>query len=250
MNRVLSAEEILSVWEMGLAQHPVDRALTLLGLAHVDRSRMQLAQLSIGLRDGLLATMRGELFGAHAGLFAECPECGAELELELRLGDLFERRDFAPGDQHREQPTLRRQWEDYRVEFRPPSSADLAAALQAERPELELLHCCIQRLTRDDQPLTVSEENLPPLLRKLLEADILDADPNAEIRLQLGCPECDARFQENFDIAELLWSEFEGYAKALLYEIHLLARFYGWSERDILSMSAGRRHHYLELVRA
>ena len=61
MNRVLSAEEILSVWEMGLAQHPVDRALTLLGLAHVDRSRLQLAQLSIGQRDGLLANMRGEL---------------------------------------------------------------------------------------------------------------------------------------------------------------------------------------------
>lgn len=243
MNRVLSAEEILSVWETGIAQHPVDRALTLLGLAHVDRSRRQLAELSLGQRDWLLANMRSELFGARAGLFAECTECSAELELEIPLNELF-------GADAQSGNALQREWEDYRVEFRPPSSADLARALQSAEPELALLRACIQSLTKADAPLSPEAHELPPLLRKLVEADILAADPNSEILLQLVCPECDARFQESFDIAGLLWSEFEGYAQSLLYEIHLLARYYGWSERDILQLSAVRRHNYLELARA
>ena len=38
-------------------------------------------------------------------------------------------------------------------------------------------------------------------------------------------------------------------AGALLHEVHRLASAYGWSETDVLAMSAMRRGVYLELAR-
>ncbi|HUD55174.1 MAG TPA: hypothetical protein VMR02_08095 [Terracidiphilus sp.] len=45
-------------------------------------------------------------------------------------------------------------------------------------------------------------------------------------------------------------TQIEARARRLLYEVHTLAAAYGWSEREILSLSAPRRALYLEMVRA
>jgi len=47
----LSASELLNVWEQGLTQPPVQRALTLLAVACPDTPPVALAELSIGQRD-------------------------------------------------------------------------------------------------------------------------------------------------------------------------------------------------------
>jgi hypothetical protein len=44
------------------------------------------------------------------------------------------------------------------------------------------------------------------------------------------------------------WSEISAEARRLLLEVHNLASAYGWSESDILSMSALRRRYYLEMI--
>jgi hypothetical protein len=50
------------------------------------------------------------------------------------------------------------------------------------------------------------------------------------------------------DVAAFVWAEIESEARRLLLEVDVLARRYGWSERDILDMSPIRRYQYLELT--
>ena len=52
------------------------------------------------------------------------------------------------------------------------------------------------------------------------------------------------------DIAGFFWAELDAWARRLLREIHTLARFYGWSEAEILALSPLRRRCYLEMVQA
>jgi hypothetical protein len=51
-----------------------------------------------------------------------------------------------------------------------------------------------------------------------------------------------------FDAGEFLWREVAARARRLVYEVHALARYYGWREADILSMTGRRREAYLEMV--
>ena len=79
---------------------------------------------------------------------------------------------------------------------------------------------------------------------------MLEADPQAEIILVFSCQGCARRWEMLFDIAHFFWNEIAAEARRLLREIDALARAYGWSEREILSLSARRRQSYLELVAA
>jgi len=80
------------------------------------------------------------------------------------------------------------------------------------------------------------------------EARLSLADPHADIRLDLDCSACQARWQAPFDIVPFLWSAVDAWALRLLRDVHRLARAYGWREADILALSPPRRRCYLELL--
>jgi hypothetical protein len=255
MKPALDSEAIVQAWEEGQPQHPIDRALTLLSLSRPDATRNDLAKLPIGRRDTLLIEMREHVFGRELHLFAVCPACEEELELELETNQLLAQSRARPEDR---EPVYRADWEEWSVEFSLPSSLDLAFALRgrthgtgAESAAYgALMARCIRNLERGGNKVggaPVSE--MPQLLLKQIEAAIAEADPDAEILLNLSCPECGEEFQELFDIVTFLWDEFAAYAKELVYEVHALARYYGWSEGDIFAMSPGRRQTYLGMIR-
>jgi hypothetical protein len=75
-----------------------------------------------------------------------------------------------------------------------------------------------------------------------------ELDPQSDVELSLSCPNCGHAWRAPLDIASYFWSEVEAWAQRLLLEVHQLARGYGWSERDILAMSARRRRAYLEML--
>jgi len=79
---------------------------------------------------------------------------------------------------------------------------------------------------------------------------MLEADPRAEITIRLTCPACSHEWDLLFDIADFFWTEIAAKGHRLLREIDVLARAYGWTEREILSLSAQRRQTYLELLAA
>ena len=84
MGYALTAADLLNVWERGLTQSPVQRALALLA-ACADTPVDTLAQLSIGQRDARLLTLREWAFGSQIVGVASCPGCG-ELSLNLVSG--------------------------------------------------------------------------------------------------------------------------------------------------------------------
>ncbi len=242
--RPLSAEHILRVWEIGQNQHPLDRALTLLTFALPNQTRSELATLSIGRRDAYLLTLRELTLGPQLNCYAECPNCGEQLEFTLEVGAIRlvdPEQSLALGYQF----TL----DSVELQFRLPDSIDLAAVMvtrNLEKASLQLMQRCLLQAQRDGQ--AIAFEELPEEAIAQLQTQMAAADPQAETLLDLACANCQHSWQVLFDIGEFFWAELNAQAKRLLREIHTLARAYGWSEADILAMSASRRKYHLELV--
>jgi len=243
--RPLSAQEVIEVWEAGENQHLVDRALTLLVAACPEQTRDELAALSVGRRDASLLTLRARTFGPRLKSFIECPRCSERLEFELAVSDLLV---VDPEVLEAEYELLAG---DLRMHFRLPDSRDLAALLDCRDVEAAyemLVQRCVQRATSDGSPVDCSE--LPAEAITKLAGRMAECDPQADVLLDLRCLECDHEWRAPFDIAVFFWSELASRARRLLDEVHSLALAYGWREGDVLSMSARRRKHYLEMVGA
>ena len=241
--RPLSAAELLDIWDRGITQTSVERALTLLAAAHAESSVEALAQLSIGQRDGLLLRLREWTFGPQFVSLASCPGCGNRLELAFGVNDL---RTQAAAEADGE---LVVNVAGYMVRFRLPNSLDLivlggGADLTAVR-RLLLKRCLLQIQSNG---VETSSEVLPVEVMDAIAGCMAEADPQADVRLALICPRCGHRWQAAFDIGAFFWREIEAWAERTLRQVHLLATRYGWRERDILAMSARRRQWYLNLV--
>jgi len=240
--RSLTASDLLRVWELGLSQHPLDRALTVLQAAEPGESRAGLAALSVGRRDARLLEVYRLSFGHHLEGSAACPACGSRLEFQFPLDRALE-----------ETPQTESNWvyhaDGYQVHFHPADSFDLAAAAQA--PDVGaasrvLLERCVTQASRDGQPVAVHD--LPEAVLAGLGERMAECDPQAEMLVNLTCPECKHSWQERLDVDAFLWAQLTVRAKKLLIEVHTLASAYGWGEADILAMNPFRRQAYLELL--
>lgn len=251
--RALSASELLAVWEQGLAQEPVQRALALLAAASPEISFEALAQLSLGQRDACLLTLREWTFGPHLASLATCPGCSERLELTFEVADL---RATPPSLLPRSEgegglgaETLSLSIAGYEVRFRLPNSLDLAAIAgygDAAAGRQVLLERCLLATQRNGQETTADQ--LPAEVVEAVVTQMGQADPQADVQLALTCPACGHQWQAAFDIVSFFWSEISVWAYRLLYEVHTLALAYGWREADILALSPWRRQFYLEMV--
>jgi hypothetical protein len=75
-----------------------------------------------------------------------------------------------------------------------------------------------------------------------------ERDPQAELTLNLSCPECGHDFSALFDTASYFFQELAGRTRYLYQEVHLLAFYHHWSEAEIMSMPSQRRRQYLEIL--
>jgi len=245
--RTFSDQDLLAIWEIGLTQHPLDRALTLLTGLFPGQSRQALAHLSIGQRDGYLLTLHEQLFGPRLAAQARCPACQNQVEFMLNTTEIR----IAPSEklaENGEQP-LRIETDGWRLVFRLPTSLDLAAIAEQQTIDtarhLLAQRCLVSAVIEGEELATTV---LPEAVISLLATQIARHDPQAEIELALVCPACGQTWPLLFDIATFLWNKWDVQARRLLREVHLLASAYGWSEIDILNLSAERRQFYLELV--
>jgi hypothetical protein len=240
-----SATELLDAWERGLAQRPIDRALTLLAVALPDHPPGELARMSIGRRDGYLLALRERVFGPRMASVAACPGCGDRLELDFAAGDVRAAVAEEPDD------LLALSVDGYDVRFRLPNSLDLAALVGASDPRginHTLLLGCVEDVWRNGDKLAA--DRLPEQVAEVVVERMAAADPQADIQIALTCPSCERQWNELFDIAAFLWTEIDAWAVRTLRDVHTLALHYGWHEADILAMSAWRRQIYLGLVGA
>jgi hypothetical protein len=240
----LSTGRLLRAWELGGDEpQKVDRAIALLEAGYPDVPRAALVRLSIGERDSLLLALRDQVFGPRLTALAVCPGCGERLELG------FETADVRADRKQDADELLNLRLEDYEITFRFPNSLDLAALPEegdVQNKRQALLHRVISRAHY--RGAETAPTQLPETVIAAIEERMAQADPQAEIQLNLSCAACGHGWQALFDIVSFFWGEVDAWAVRLLREVHSLARAYGWREADILAMSPGRRLRYLEML--
>ncbi|HLF26600.1 MAG TPA: phage baseplate protein [Anaerolineae bacterium] len=240
----LSPSNLLSIWERGLAQPPVERALTMLAAALPEVPPDTLAQLTIGQRNAYLLALREQMLGSRLTGVVVCPHCGEQLELDLSMADLRPTSAGEPAE------IFTADTDRYHVQFRLPNSLDLVAirnSATVEAARQRLLSRLALRIERDGEEISL--EHLPENVVATLAERLSQADPQADTRLALDCPACRHEWLAALDIAAFLWSELHAWASRILRDVHLLAATYGWREADILALSTARREFYLEMVR-
>jgi hypothetical protein len=240
----LSAQEILRIWEVGLRQHAIDRALTILEIASPETPHAALTGLSIGQRDACLFAVRKQTFGSQLSMLSTCPQCNEQVECMLNLADMRLAPCLEPANEVQLMVV-----DQYEIHFRLPDSLDLAAIAgfqDASSAAHVLAQHCMLQANRDG--VTLPMEALPETVLAAVTSQMAEHDPLADVQLDLTCPACGYHWQLMFDIVTFLWREIATQAKRLLREVHILAQAYGWREADILSMSAARRQLYVEMV--
>ena len=241
--RALTPERLLDVWERGQGYGPTVLALALLSAADPEAAWEDLGALPLGERDRRLLALREETLGRRLEAVASCPACGEPLDISLDARELLS--GAVTGLPERVSQ------DGLELRFRPANSHDLLAAERCpgvEEARRLLAGRCLLEARRGDQPVVaadLAEEDLD-----VLAAGLAEADPGAELLLDLSCPACGQAWEEPLDVASFFWAELDVQARRLLREVHVLARAYGWREADILTLSPRRRHFYLEMVSA
>ena len=255
MMQSLSARNLLAVWERGLGQSSVRQAVALLALVSPETAPEALATLSIGRGHARLLSLRELLFGPQLVSLALCPQCAQRLEL------LFQVADIRAGHDDPQPEILTVEADGYAAAFRLPTSEDLAAvhtdheqSREATAAGQALLSRCLLDVRHADGEQSLASDvslvDLSPALVAAITETMEQADPQANVELDLTCTECGHHWLAAFDIVSYLWSEVDNWARRVLREVHTLASAYGWSEGDILTMSAQRRQCYLEMIGA
>ncbi len=244
----LTAKNLLAVWEAGAEQPLARRALLLLSAARPDTAYDAWAETPLGRRDAELLRLRTELFGPRLVSVAACPNCQGQLQLTFDAANLGVSPALVAPGAGVEVQTLARP--PYTLRYRLPNSTDVLAAGQCESVEAAralLVQRCLQSVELDQAAVTPDE--LPAEVVDALAVQMAQADPQADLQVDVNCPACGKEWVTMLDVAAYLWAEIDRWARRMLRDVHTLASAYGWSEADILSLSAARRQAYLDLIR-
>jgi hypothetical protein len=220
-----TAAELLGMWERSAGAGPLDRADALLGEPAVG--------LPLGEANARLLELRQLLFGPELEAVADCERCRQTVEFTISTERLLgePRVDAAR--------VLELRIDGYEASFRVPTSGDLAVAARErdlDAARAVLLERCV-----------LSPSELPQPAVAALAERMADADPLADVRLDVTCPECGHAWSPSRDVGEWLWDELNVWAHRTLGEVHALASAYGWSEAEILALGP-RRELYLDLL--
>lgn len=241
MMKVPDTTELLHLWEQGAGKPATVRALLLMRAVSPETDSGTLAHWNIGWRDRQLLNLRDALFGPEIHCLTDCTRCGEPIELDFRSDDIR----VPHGEPGR---AYRAVADGYEVQFRLPDSADLLALEGGLTvpAELQLLARCV--IGARTQAGDVEVATLPDTVLSAVSQGMSEADPQAEVVLEVSCPACSSVSPAPFDIVSHLWTELDAWARRMLREVHALAMVYGWSEADILRMSTTRRRAYLDLI--
>lgn len=238
--RALGASEVLALWERGAQRHVLDRSALLCAWARPELPADAIVDLPLGAVTASLLRLREASFGARIQSYVDCERCGVRLQLVLQASELLQ-----PMALKEQGP---RDIDVHGLRVRPPCLRDLAAVAHepdVDRAARQLLARCTLPGCDDDAYTLAALTN--EALREV--EDALEAlDPNADLALHVHCEACGHRGMAQLDAGALLWDEIDSRARALLGEVHALARAYGWTQGEILALGAARRATYLAMA--
>lgn len=230
---------LLSLWERGLVQSDSDRGDAL--LEAFDQSS---PPRTLGERTHRLLQLHTRLFGEHVSLLSHCPSCGEDAQFDADC------RVLAAQTPPPDTATAHRlEVDGLAITFRLLDSTDLRAA--ATEPDEEgfvrrLLERCVLSCTRAEAQVPADEWSA--LVVDALSQRLEVLDPGASVSFVLRCPCCAAQWRAPLDCGRLLWQKVQSTAERLLLDVDTLARAYGWTETDVLSLSPVRRAAYVQMA--
>ena len=201
----------------------------------LDAPPCEAAQLSASDRDALLAALHRALWGDRIVSSLECAACGAMYDLSFELSAL--------------QRQLLQQAEPARVgasrciegaggeHFQLPGAddEDSAAQLGIDAGCAQLLASITQADRADAHAIGTRLDALAPLI---------------DVDLDTACAECGHAALARFDIQSFVLQRVLDERETVLGEVHALARGYGWSLDDILSLPRSLRRSLVQRLAA
>lgn len=229
--------ETLALWEALASTTSVARGASVLvalgaaaGLA--DAVRMPLATAA----RAALGELR-ERAGPQVQTVLTCPDCGAVLDVPLRLDDLLDATGDLPEGAAAGLVTVDG------VVVRGPTTEDLLVALASEDPSAALRGRCVT------WPAGVGATTADPAVQERVSAAAEELAGASALAVRLDCPDCGGDVAAEVDAVALLADRVADEVRDLLADVAELAMAFGWSEADVLQLSDARRHAYLDLAR-
>lgn len=188
-------------------------------------------RLSAADRDRILAAIHLRELGARIASTTTCPACEARFDLDFELDRLI-----ASLEPRLDGVTPRgsgRYLLDDGTCFRVPNGEDELAASAATDPTAALVERCVE-------DGTIDPERLDGLLERVA--------PTIDLELEVTCASCGHEHAVRFDVQSFVLGRLVLERAQRAAEVHRLARGYGWSLSEILSMPRSRRRSYVDLV--
>ena len=236
---------LLAAWETALRRERPLRGPALLALAEPGSDERAVAALPLGESARRQLDLYSQWFGPRLACTCHCPACGDAVEADCDATAL------GMGAMPLPQPPMRLSLEEqgFRIRFRLPSALDLIAAsraVDAAGAQRVLLGSCVLEAWRDGQSCPGTD--LPEGVIRALAAAMEAADPLADIQLALRCPTCGADWTAALEPEQFLMAAVENAARAVMRDVDILARAYGWTEAETLALGRFRRRAYIELA--
>jgi hypothetical protein len=220
--------------------------------------------LLVGDREYLLVRLRQMAFGSEVETVWHCDNsnCRKPMDIAFSIADLVVERKTAPtrffthrlsANDFGVAPGEGGNCDNCEVEFRLPTGADqeaLAAIFYVD-PDAAVDHLlarCVRRIGDGGGTGEASIERLTADARQEIGGVMGHLAPQVAMELDLTCPECQTSFVANFDFTAFFLAEMKAGLNRLEHEVHLLARRYHWSEREILSLPRKKRRRYIQLL--
>jgi hypothetical protein len=226
----LAAQDLLSVWDGSAVAEPAHARLARLLARALPGEPLE--DDTLGRRNQRLIALHAALVGGVIEAVAACSHCGSDNEFELP-GRAIAAAAVPP-------PKMRVvvHCSGVRVAARMPVMRDLALVADAPgQAQAALLGAVVEEGPQD-------LEGLAELLGAAFEA----ADPAALVRLASDCAVCGKSMAADVDVAAFVADAIERCIAALLGDIDLIARAYGWSEAGILALPPARRARYVAML--
>jgi hypothetical protein len=234
------AANLLAAWEAAETVPPAAVGAVLLHQAGVVDDLDTCLDMPLATTSALVASVYSESFGDTVEGVLSCGSCAESLEVNLTL-EAFHALPDGPGTAAVTSPQA-----GPALVVRCPTTRDLLAVAAAADPGTSLLARC---LTEADGT-AIDPSSLDPDTLAAVDAAAEDLAGGAAVLVRTACPNCGEPVSADVDVSGLLWQRLSDEVPAVLAEVAELAAAFGWSETEILAMSAARRGAYLDLARS
>lgn len=255
---LLACKEIYS--EALLITEILTRCITRLGtLSPVNQEIAH--NLLVGDRQFLVLKLRELTFGKKICATIHCPwvDCGSKVDIDFSTKDIPIRESENKGPYYTmelspEASFIGDQGEEYRkVVFRLPNGSDqerILPLISQDEPYAlsKLLERCILRIGPLKNNGNGFIHKLSPKTQVEIQEEMERIAPKVDLTITGDCPNCNREFEFPFDLYHFFLLEMRIGIEQLYKEVHYLAYHYHWSEREIMGMTRGKRHKYIEIL--